>query len=102
MAQYCDGEVVFFAQHMNALQAHRQQGGRAVGIRDGEVILCTGESEKVLLKLSDIPLLNHDKNPQAIANILAAIGAAWALHLTPTLIRAGLKTFIAPPRAAKL
>jgi len=102
MAQYCDGEVVLFARHMNALQAHINQGGRAVGVREGEVILCTGEHEKVLLKLSDIPLLDSDKNPQAIANILAAIGVAWALQLTPSLIRAGLKTFIAPPRAAKL
>jgi cyanophycin synthetase len=102
MAQYCDGEVLLFAQDMQVLQAHRQQGGRAIAIRDGELLLCTGESEKVLLKLSDIPCLDSDKNPQAIVNILAAIGVAWALHLTPSLIRAGLKTFIAPPRAAKL
>ena len=100
MAQYCDGEVLFFAQHMNALEAHRQQGGRAVGIRDNEVILCTGASEKVLLKLSHIPLLDSDKNPQIIANILAAIGVAWALHLTPELIRAGLKTFTVAARSA--
>ncbi len=100
MAQYCDGEVLFFAQDMSALEAHRQQGGRAVGIRDNEVLLCIGETEKMLLKLSHIPFLDHTQDSQHLDTVLASVSVAWALHLTPELIRAGLKTFNAPTRAA--
>jgi cyanophycin synthetase len=92
MAEYCDGEVLFFARDISSL-VHREQGGRGVSIRDGKVVLCTGEAEQALVELARIPALAQD--PQQLENILAAIGAAWALNITPEVMRAGLQTYTA-------
>lgn len=95
MAEYCDGEVMFFARDIELLTEHRQQGGRCVSLRDGQVLLCTGGTEKPLLKLASVPAIAAGQNEQQIENVLAAIGVAWALNVTPELIRAGLETSVA-------
>ncbi len=95
MAEYCDGEVMFFARDIEVLAAHRQQGGRCVSLRDGQVVLCVAGEEQALVKLANIPALGDRQNTQQIENVLAAIGAAWALHVTPELMRAGLKAYTA-------
>jgi cyanophycin synthetase len=95
MAEYCDGEVLFFAREIDVLSGHRQQGGRAVSVRDGKIVLCTGGDEQVLLELERIPALAQVQKPQQMENILAAIGAAWALDITPEVMRAGLQTYTA-------
>jgi cyanophycin synthetase len=76
MAEYCDGEVLFFARDISSL-VHREQG----------------EAEQALVELARIPALAQD--PQQLENILAAIGAAWALNITPEVMRAGLQTYTA-------
>ena len=93
MAEYCDGEVMFFARDIEVLAVHRQQGGRCVSLRDGQVVLCVAGAEQALVKLANIPALGTQQDTQQIENVLAAIGAAWALHVTPELMRAGLKTY---------
>ncbi len=100
MAKYCDGEVMFFARDIELLNAHRHQGGRAVSQRDGQVLLCSGEQETPLVKLGQIPLLANQTDTQQIENVLAAVAVVWALQVTPELMRAGLKTFVAPTVAA--
>ena len=37
----------------------------------------------------------------SLSNVLAAVAVAWALDLTPDLIRAGLKNYGQPPAPAK-
>ncbi|MGB8517684.1 MAG: cyanophycin synthetase, partial [Gallionella sp.] len=93
MAKYCDGEVLFFARDIELLSAHRQQGGRGVSLRDGKLLLCTGSEEQALVGLNRIPALNKAQDPHQLDNILAAIGAAWALQVTPEVMRAGLETY---------
>ena len=93
MAEYCDGEVMFFARDIEVLAAHRRQGGRCVSLRDGQVVLCVAGEEQALVKLAHIPALGTQQDTQRIENVLAAIGVAWALHITPELMRAGLKTY---------
>jgi cyanophycin synthetase len=56
-------------------------------------VLCTGEAEQALVELARIPVLIQE--PQQLENILAAIGAAWALNITPEVMRAGLQTYTA-------
>lgn len=66
-------------------------------------MLATGNEKVLLNKLATIPLLSekrvsekHD-NPQKhdtlIEHVLAAVGAAWALGISPQLISAGIETF---------
>jgi cyanophycin synthetase len=101
MAELCDGEVIFFARDLklDVIETHLKQGGRAVSLEAERLVLATGNEKVLLNKLATIPLLSekHD-NPQKhdtlIEHVLAAVGAAWALGISPQLISAGIETFI--------
>jgi cyanophycin synthetase len=54
--------------------------------------LVTGDDQSVLIKLAHVPVLEN-KDTVQIDSVLAAVAAAWALRITPGLIRAGLATF---------
>lgn len=100
MAELCDGEVIFFARDLNlaVIEAHLKQGGRAVSIEADRLVLCTGNEKVSLSKLATIPLLNekyesNQKHNLLVEHVLAAVGAAWALDISPELISAGVETF---------
>ncbi|MDO8893330.1 MAG: cyanophycin synthetase [Sulfurimicrobium sp.] len=86
MAPLCDGEVMFFSTEPEApaIVEHLSQGKRAVIRRDNFLVLATGDQEIRLFELAG--------NAQ-IENVLAAAGVAWALDLSPDLIRAGIESF---------
>lgn len=94
LARLCDGEVLFYslAGDNPLVAAHRaEKDGRAVFVRDGQVVLATGAKERVLGRLSSLSLAGGTQ-PDTAA-LLAAIAAAWAMDITPDLIAAGIKTF---------
>ncbi|MDB5775262.1 MAG: cphA1 [Herbaspirillum sp.] len=95
MASLCDGEVIFFSiEAKNAvLGAHLAEGGRAVFVRGGQIILASGGSETVLVENVTIPLMTSQKSTLYVVNVLAAIGAAWALDTPLELIRVGVEAF---------
>jgi len=95
MAPLCDGEVIYFAlePELPAIVAHREQGKRAVIVRYGQIMLASGQGEIVLAKLSEIPLTEGGKSKTQIENILAAVAAAWALDISPDVMRTGIETF---------
>lgn len=93
LAEYCDGEVMFFAQHEKTVAAHLQQGGRAVLLRDGNIILASAAAQISLTGLAQVPLLKSADEHAQIDSILAAVAAAWALDISVELMRAGLATF---------
>lgn len=97
MAALCDGEVIYFslAPELPAISEHRARGGRAVIVREGEILLVTGLSELPLAKLADIPLTNDGLKIPEVENILAAVGIAWALGIAPALIRTGIESSLA-------
>jgi cyanophycin synthetase len=103
MAEYCDGEVVFFSRHAEAeiIAAHLQQGGRAVVVRDDSIVLAVGEEQSVLIKLAQVPVLADSKDAVQMDSVLAAVAAAWVLGVTQVLIRAGLTTFEEKPANTK-
>jgi cyanophycin synthetase len=89
MAELCDGDVIFYAPSasLQVIAAHRDDGGRAVFARDGDIVLASGTNETALL-------------PGALAlaglpseSVLAAVAGAWAMQISPELICAGLRTF---------
>ncbi|WP_300454117.1 cyanophycin synthetase [Accumulibacter sp.] len=94
MAPLCDGEVIFFAidPSLPALVEHRAGAGRAVFVRDGQVVIARGADETTIVSLQTIPLAQTAAESQ-IENVLAAAATAWALGIGGELIRTGLETF---------
>jgi cyanophycin synthetase len=95
MAELCDGSVILFGQdpEIPAITEHRTEGGRAVFVRYGRVVMAAGRDETTLVEVASIPLLQTGAPAYQVDNVLAAVGAAWALGLTQELIRTGIETF---------
>ena len=95
MAPLCDGEVIYFALDGNlpAITEHREQGKRAAIVRDGAIILASGMDETTLARLADIPLTDGGRDHAQVENVLAAVGSAWALGISPDVMRTGIETF---------
>lgn len=101
MSELCHGEVIYFSTEpeLPVIKQHRvsgtgpTQGKRAVIARNGRVVLVSGLNELLLINLREIAAENGARSAQAIENILAAVGAAWALGIEPDLIRVGIETF---------
>lgn len=111
LAELCDGGVILFASDPDcpSLKTHLTAGGRAVFARDSRIYLSTGQDEIRLCRLGDIPAIGKRKQPETIANVLAAVAAGWALGLTQDVIVTGIKTwgleladpFVQPPRRTR-
>ncbi|RXZ38862.1 cyanophycin synthetase [Oxalobacteraceae bacterium CAVE-383] len=95
LAPLCDGEVIFFALEAGnaVVQAHLAQGGRAVFVRGGQIVLAGSGGETVLIGNVTIPIMSSQKTTLYVVNVLAAIGAAWALDIPLKLIRVGVEAF---------
>lgn len=101
MSELCHGEVIYFSiePELPVIKQHcatgtgPTQGKRAVIVRNGRVVLVSGSNELILINLREIASESGMKSTQAIENILAAVGAAWALGIEPNLIRVGIETF---------
>jgi cyanophycin synthetase len=104
LANYCDGEVLFYADldHASpdtaaAIAAHRagKNGkGRAVLLRGGQIMLAQGQNETPLVSASQPAIAALlARSPSAPGEALAAVACAWHLGLSPDLIRASLLRF---------
>ncbi|BBI99134.1 cyanophycin synthetase [Ferrigenium kumadai] len=89
MAELCDGEVIFFGRDdAPAIAAHLAAGGRAVFVRNKNVVMAHGTEE-----IGQIDLASPMSSTQVRAeDIAAAVGAAWALKIPFDVIRAGVET----------
>ena len=96
LAGLCDGSVIFYSERADlpVLLQHRAAGGRVVFLREQCIVLAQGETETALLPLSSLKPIKAAQP----ANVMAAIGAAWALQLSPDLIEAGLRSFESNPK----
>lgn len=96
----CHGEVIYFSiePDLPVITQHRTNGTgpaqskRAVIVRNDIIVLVTGSNELPLINLREIPAARAP-GTQAIENVLAAIGAAWALDIATDLIQIGIETF---------
>ncbi len=95
MAGLCDGSVIFFSAAPDAapLAQHRAQGGRAVFVRDGRIMRACGKDESSLIEIAKLSLTHVETPAFAIENILAAVGAGWALGIGADVILAAIETF---------
>jgi cyanophycin synthetase len=109
MAEYCPGSVVFFTRapqgrdaerQPSVLTSHRADGGRAVFVRDGTVVLAEGAHETPLVALAAVPLTHGGRVAFQVENVLAAAAAGWALGLSLEAVRNALTSFAGDERTA--
>ena len=105
MQLLCDGEVMFYSTDPDApaLAAHRASDGRAVCVRQNQVVLATGTAESFLPGLGKLPAWckRHAKSNISDASLLAAVATAWALDIPLNLIGAGIEAFESNPQPAR-
>ncbi len=94
LAALCDGDVILYGKDPKtlAIVAHRERGGRAVFVRQQQIVLATGTSEAFLPDLGKI-VNGHGRGRTLTVSLLAAVSAAWALGIAPALIGAGVEAF---------
>lgn len=95
MAEHCPGQIVWFSMKSDNEQviAGRKAGGRAVFVRDQNLILAHGETEFALISLDRIPITHAGKIRFQVENAMASAAAAWTLGVPAEVIRAGLESF---------
>jgi len=95
MAKLCRGSVIYFSRDPESpvLVAHRAAGGKAVTVRDGAIVVATGKDERRVAKLADLPLTHGGRIAFQVENLLAAVGAGFALALSLECLRIGIETF---------
>jgi cyanophycin synthetase len=101
LASLCDGQVILYAKDGNlpAIQAHRANGGRAVLLQQGQLVLAQGSSVTALTGIHHLRAHpgKGTRDDRSLCCVLAGVAAAWALQISPDLISAGLKTFETDP-----
>ena len=97
MAELSDGEVIFYGVDADAaaIATARAAGQRTVYIRDGAIVLARGAEEDPVARLDRIAMLagGAAAQPGVLSNLLGAIAGAWALGISPAMIRAGVTPY---------
>ena len=95
MADACPGKVTFFASDRfhPVIATHRARGLRVLFLDGKDIVAVEGNAEQ-RIPVADIPITRNGAIGFQIENAMASIGAAWALGLSWTTIRDGLRTFI--------
>jgi len=76
---------------------HRSEGGKAVFVRDGSIVLAEGDREEPLVPLVRVPMTHEGRAGFQVENALAGSAAAYALGVPPETIRAALGCFAGDP-----
>jgi cyanophycin synthetase len=101
MAGMCPGAVTYFAmdRHLPALATHLAQGKRAVYVEDGHVVAHEGNFQ-VRLPLKNVPLTRGGSIGFQVENVLASVGAAWALGTPWDMVAQALGSFVSDASSA--
>ncbi len=93
MSELCDGEVILYGgdPQGHALERHCRDGGQAVHLRDGRLVLAGGERGVTLLEPAT--LARCARRGVDTASALAAAACAVALGIAPEVMRTGFDTF---------
>jgi cyanophycin synthetase len=85
MASQCPGDVLFYAvdgTHPRLVE-HRKAGKRVVFVREGQIVMADGPLETTLLKVADVSFARGEIIAFQVESLLAAVGAAWSLGMSP-------------------
>jgi cyanophycin synthetase len=88
MARLCDGAVILYAAEpaLEALEAHRAAGGRAVAARNGRILLLDGAGGE------PVDVGSATAGTDGTGALLATAATGWALGLDVDLLRRGLRS----------
>jgi len=95
MGDKCAGRVIFFAQnqHHPVIAAHRAKNKKVIYCDGTYIVASKGSRVMYRFPVSEIPLTQNGVLGFQIENVMAAIGAAWALGLDAEKIARGLHSF---------
>ncbi len=95
MASACPGASTFFTHNRQhpLMTTHRAQGRRVVYVENGCIVAAQNQEEQQF-NLAQIPLTRNGTIGFQIENVMAAVGAAWALNIDWDTIRQGLASFV--------
>jgi len=95
MAALCRGAVIFFGRHADSprIVSHRAAGGKAVTVRDGYIVICSGRDERRVAQVDLLPLTHGGRIGFQVENLLAAVAAGFWLGLSIDALRFGVQTF---------
>jgi cyanophycin synthetase len=95
MAGLCRGRVIFFSRNAESarLVSHRAAGGKAVTVRDGYIVICSGKDERRVAQVDLLPLTHGGRIGFQVDNLLAAVAAGFWLGLSVDALRFGVQTF---------
>ena len=95
MGDKCSGRVIFFAQnqHHPVIAAHRAKNKKVIFFDGTYIVASKGSRVMYRFPVSEIPLTQNGVLGFQIENVMAAIGAAWALGLDAEKIARGLHSF---------
>ena len=101
MAGDCPGEIIFFAvdQNLPGMTAHRAHGHRVIYVGGDSIVAAQGTTE-LAIAFSQIPITRTGTISFQIENVMAAIGALWALGIDWSVIRTGLASFTSDAASA--
>lgn len=93
--RFAKGRVILFSMREQNRMVCRHLGkGETAVIVDKELIkLCQGEKSQLIGRIEEIPLTWGGRARHNIQNVLAAIGAAWALGFNTEQICQGINNF---------
>jgi cyanophycin synthetase len=95
MAGLCRGAVIFFSRNADVprIVSHRAAGGKAVTVKDGYIVICSGKDEKRVAHVDQMPLTLGGRIGFQVENLLAAVAAGFWLGLSVDALRFGVQTF---------
>lgn len=95
MADHCPGAVIYFAldKHNPVLALHRSKHQRVIYV-ENNFIVASAEDGEHRIPLKEIPLTKNGSITFQIENVMAAVGACWALSLDWSVIQKGLTGFV--------
>jgi cyanophycin synthetase len=95
LAELCDGEVILYGTNSDApaMQQHCANGGRFVTLRGQQVLMCHQQTQTPLLDLAQPAIAQLlQRGALSTSALLAVAAAAWALNLSPGLVRAAVES----------
>jgi len=95
MAGLCRGAVIFFSRNPDSARivSHRAAGGKAVTVRDGYIVICSGKDERRVAQVDQLPLTHGGRIGFQVDNLLASVAAGFWLGLSVDALRFGVQTF---------
>ena len=96
MTELSKGEVMYFSENRNSsvITEHQKNKGRVIIATPTAITLMQGDSETLVIPVPSF-IQNYPKSEWAPhLSLAAAIGAAWALEIPFSIIKAGVETFM--------